>query len=197
MAKRDGRRVHAMLPKRARRLLPLDTQHGFDDEEVDDQAGGVDKRGDERVGKNRGVDAQLRAHQRHDAADGGGERADAHQGQADDGADAPPVDEAGDGEAEAAEQDAKHRADAGFAEDDFEASRGRTSPSARARVTAVAAWLPVLPPVPMSSGTNTERTTMLAIVSSKPSSTRTVSVAPTASTTQTDPTDPGCLEAHR
>ena len=38
-------------------------------------------------------------------------------------------------------------------------SRTRTSPTARARVTVVAAWLPVLPPVPVSSGMKRARTT--------------------------------------
>lgn len=62
----------------------LNPQHRLRDEEVDDQAGGVDKRGDERVGKDGGVNAQLLAHQWHHATDGGCEGADAHQGQADD-----------------------------------------------------------------------------------------------------------------
>ena len=58
----------------------------------------------------------------------------------------------------------------------------RTSPSAKARVTVVAAWLPVLPPVPVSSGINSESTTAAARVSSKESKTLTVSNAETAST---------------
>ena len=62
------------------------------------------------------------------------------------------------------------------------ASRGRTSSRASARVTVVAAWLPVLPPVPMISGMNRERTTISSSVSSKTPSTCTVRVAPTAST---------------
>ena len=61
-------------------------------------------------------------------------------------------------------------------------SCGLTSPSASALVTVVAAWLPVLPPVPISSGMNNASVTTSASVSSNTSSTCTVSVAPTAST---------------
>jgi hypothetical protein len=49
-------------------------------------------------------------------------------------------------------------------------------------VIVVAAWFPVLPPVPMSSGTKSARTVTSSSVASNTSSTWTVSVAPTART---------------
>ena len=60
------------------------------------------------------------------------------------------------------------------------ASEGRTSPNASARVTVVAAWLPVFPPVPISRGMNTLSTTSWLSVDSNTSSTCTVSEAPMA-----------------
>ena len=57
-----------------------------------------------------------------------------------------------------------------------------TSCRASARVTVVAAWLPVLPPVPINNGTNNASVTTSARVASNASSTRTVNAAPIAST---------------
>ena len=61
-------------------------------------------------------------------------------------------------------------------------SRRRTSPSAIARMTSVAACEPELPPLLMMSGTNSARTTARAISFSKNPIAVAVSISPTNST---------------
>ena len=66
----------------------LDAQHGFGNQEVDNQARGIAEGRDEGVGKDRRIGADGLSHDGHKPADGRGNGTDQKQRRADDEADA-------------------------------------------------------------------------------------------------------------
>src|SRR5699024_820533 len=159
-----------------------DAEHRAGDHEVDDEPGRVDEGADEGVGEHCRVRPDRARDHRHDASDGRGHGAHGEQRRTDHQPDGRFVDQCGEDAAEDPQERAEEEAGAQLSGQDLPHVAGRTSPRASARVTVVAAWLPVFPPVPIRSGTNSASTVTCSSVSSKIDRTCTVNVAPTAST---------------